>query len=85
MSFYSSTSSTPAPAHCPPIGGLHFTTESSTLPATEKLVRIARRIRKAITAKWPQIGTVDLRLDKDNTPMGDDCKGAGEEMNFINK
>ena len=52
---------------------------------SQLLEHVALRIIKAITAKWPQIGTVDLRLAKDNPPMGADCKGAGVEMHFINK
>ena len=52
---------------------------------SQLLEHVALRIIKAITARWPQIGTVDLRLAKDNPPMGADCKGAGVEMHFINK
>ena len=52
---------------------------------SQLLEHVALRIIKAITAKWPQIGTVDLRLAKYNPPMVADCKGAGVEMHFINK
>ena len=52
---------------------------------SQLLEHVALRIIKAITARWPQIGTVDLRLAKDNPPMGADCKGAGVEIHFINK
>ena len=52
---------------------------------SQLLEHVALRIIKAITARWPQIGTVDLRLAKDNPPMGADCMGAGVEIHFINK
>ena len=52
---------------------------------SQLLEHVALRIIKAITARWPQIGTVDLRLAKDNPPMGADCKGAGVEIHYINK
>ena len=46
---------------------------------------MAARIVKAIASKWPQVQCVDIRLRKDNPPMGADCKGAGVELHFINK
>ena len=52
---------------------------------SQLLEHVALRIIKAITKRWPQIGTVDLRLAKDNPPMGADCMGAGVEIHFINK
>ena len=52
---------------------------------SQLLEHVALRIIKAITARWPRIATVDLRLAKDNPPMGAHCKGAGVEIHFINK
>ena len=52
---------------------------------SQLLEHVAMRIVKAITAKWPQVIAVDIKLTKDNPPMGADCKGAGVEIHFINK
>lgn len=52
---------------------------------SQLLEHVALRIIKAITARWPRIDTIDLRLAKDNPPMGADCKGAGVEIHYINK
>ena len=52
---------------------------------SQLLEHVALRIVKAITAKWPQVIAVDIKLVKDNPPMGADCKGAGVEIHFINK
>ena len=49
------------------------------------LEHVALRIVKAVAARWPRIDTIDLRLAKDNPPMGADCKGAGVEIHYINK
>ena len=52
---------------------------------SQLLEHVAMRIVKAITAKWPQVIAVDIKLTKDNPPMGADCKGAGVEIHYINK
>ena len=52
---------------------------------SQLLEHVALRIVKAVAARWPRIDTIDLRLAKDNPPMGADCKGAGVEINYINK
>ena len=52
---------------------------------SQLLEHVALRIVKAVAARWPRIDTIDLRLAKDNPPMGADCKGAGVEIHFINK
>ena len=52
---------------------------------SQLLEHVAMRIVKAITAKWPQVIAVDIKLVKNNPPMGADCKGAGVEIHFINK
>ena len=52
---------------------------------SQLLEHVAARIVKAIASKWPQVQCVDIRLRKDNPPMGADCKGAGVELHFINK
>lgn len=52
---------------------------------SQLLEHVALRIVKAVAARWPRIDTIDLRLAKDNPPMGADCKGAGVEIHYINK
>ena len=52
---------------------------------SQLLEHVALRIVKAVASRWPRIDTIDLRLTKDNPPMGADCKGAGVEIHFINK
>ena len=52
---------------------------------SQLLEHVALRIVKAVASRWPRIDTIDLRLAKDNPPMGADCKGAGVEIHFINK
>ena len=52
---------------------------------SQLLEHVALRIVKAVVARWPRIDTIDLRLAKDNPPMGADCKGAGVEIHYINK
>lgn len=52
---------------------------------SQLLEHVAMRIVKAIMAKWPKVENIDIRLTKDNPPMGADCKGAGVEIHFINK
>ena len=43
------------------------------------------QLLKAIASRWPKVEKIDIRLAKDNPPMGADCKGAGVEIHFINK
>lgn len=52
---------------------------------SQLLEHVALRIVKAVAARWHRIDTIDLRLAKDNPPMGADCKGAGVEIHYINK
>ena len=52
---------------------------------SQLLEHVALRIVKAVASRWPRIDTIDLRLAKDNPPMGADCKGAGVEIHYINK
>ena len=52
---------------------------------SQLLEHVALRIVNAVAARWPRIDTIDLRLAKDNPPMGADCKGAGVEIHYINK
>ena len=49
---------------------------------SQLLEHVALRIVKAVAARWPRIDTIDLRLAKDNPPMGADCKGAGVEIHW---
>lgn len=52
---------------------------------SQLLEHVALRIVKAVASRWPKVEKIDLRLVKDNPPMGADCKGAGVEIHFINK
>ena len=52
---------------------------------SQLLEHVALRIVKAVAARWPKVEKIDIRLRKDNPPMGADCKGAGVEIHFINK
>ena len=52
---------------------------------SQLLEHVALRIVKAVAARWPKVEKIDIRLAKDNPPMGADCKGAGVEIHFINK
>ena len=52
---------------------------------SQLLEHVALRIVKAVASRWPKVEKVDIRLAKDNPPMGADCKGAGVEIHFINK
>lgn len=41
---------------------------------------VAGRICRAIADRFPQAGRIELKMMKDNPPMGADCKGAGVEL-----
>ena len=49
------------------------------------LEHVAGRIVMAVVAKYPHVHSVNIRIVKDNPPMGACCRGAGVEMNYINK
>lgn len=44
------------------------------------LEHVAGRIANAIFDRFPQALSVDLKLTKENPPMGVDCAGAGVEI-----
>ncbi len=46
------------------------------------LEHVVGRIAKAIFDRFPQCTAVDIKLMKDNPPMGIDCDGAGVEARF---
>lgn len=52
---------------------------------SQLLEHVALRIVKAVASRWPKVEKIDIRIVKDNPPMGADCKGAGVEIHFINK
>ena len=52
---------------------------------SQLLEHVAMRIVKAVASRWPKVEKIDIRLAKDNPPVGADCKGAGVEIHFINK
>ena len=49
---------------------------------SQLLEHVAMRIVKAVASRWPKVEKIDIRLVKDNPPMGADCKGAGVEIHF---
>lgn len=46
------------------------------------LETIAGRLARAIFRDFPLAATVDLKIVKDNPPMGADCDGAGVEIHI---
>lgn len=48
------------------------------------LEHVAGRIVNTLADCFPMVTSVDLRLVKENPPMGADCKGAGVELHLIN-
>lgn len=48
------------------------------------LEHVAGRIGRAVFEQWPEATALDLRLTKENPPMGADCDGAGIELHLIN-
>ncbi|MBQ9230917.1 MAG: dihydroneopterin aldolase [Prevotella sp.] len=48
------------------------------------LEHVAGRIVNTLLKRFPKVTSVDLRLMKQNPPMGADCKGAGVELHLIN-
>lgn len=58
--------------------------EAEMAKPSNLLEHVAGRIGQALIEKWPQIQSVDIRLTKQNPPMGADCKGAGVELHLIN-
>lgn len=59
--------------------------EAEMAKPSNLLEHVAGRIGQALIEKWPQIQSVDIRLTKQNPPMGADCKGAGVELHLINE
>ena len=48
------------------------------------LEHVAGRICKAIFARFPQATAIELKLTKQNPPMGADCQGASIEIHVTN-
>lgn len=44
------------------------------------LEHVAGRIVKAIQMQYPQVTRIELKITKQNPPMGADCEGAGVEV-----
>lgn len=44
----------------------------------------AGRVAEAVFAAFPVATSLDLKLTKENPPMGADCEGAGVELHLIN-
>jgi dihydroneopterin aldolase len=49
------------------------------------LEHVAGRICKAVFARFPQTTAVELKLTKENPPMGADCAGASVEVVMRNE
>ena len=49
---------------------------------SQLLEHVAGRIVRKLLTTWPRIESIDLKLNKDNPPMGADCDGAGVEVHF---
>ena len=50
---------------------------------SQLLEHVAGRIAKALFDQFPQCTAVDIKLMKDNPPMGIDSNGAGVEAEFV--
>lgn len=48
------------------------------------LEHVAGRVVNVLVERFPMLTSIDLRLVKQNPPMGADCKGAGVELHLIN-
>lgn len=48
------------------------------------LEHVAGRIAKAVFQRFPEASALQLRLVKQNPPMGADCEGAGVELEVEN-
>lgn len=51
---------------------------------SQLLEHVAGRIGKAVFEAFPKTGSLELRITKQNPPMGADCKGVGVEIHLIN-
>ena len=48
------------------------------------LEHVAGRIARSVFQHFPQATAIDLRITKQNPPMGADCQGAGVELHIEN-
>ncbi len=48
------------------------------------LERVAGRIGESLFVQFPEIEEIQLKVVKQNPPMGADCDGAGVEVHLIN-
>ncbi len=48
------------------------------------LEHVAARIWQAVFSRFPQAQAIELKLTKENPPMGADCDGAGVEI-YLNR
>jgi dihydroneopterin aldolase len=49
---------------------------------SQLLEHVAGRICQAVGQRFPQATAIDLRIVKENPPMGGDCAGAGVELHY---
>ncbi|MBQ7419999.1 MAG: dihydroneopterin aldolase [Prevotella sp.] len=48
------------------------------------LEHVVGRIANSLLRQFPQVSSIDIKLTKQNPPMGADCEGAGVELHLIN-
>lgn len=58
--------------------------KTEMLTESKLVENAAWRIANAVCDAYPQIKSVDLKLMKENPPMGALCDGAGVEIHFVN-
>lgn len=51
---------------------------------SQLLERVAGRIGESLFVQFPEIEEIQLKVVKQNPPMGADCDGAGVEVHLIN-
>ena len=51
---------------------------------SQLLEHVAGRIAKTLFSKYPKIESVNLKIVKENPPMGTNCNGAGVHLYLIN-
>ncbi|MBR1410562.1 MAG: dihydroneopterin aldolase [Prevotella sp.] len=63
---------------------LYMLVETEMGVPSRLLEHLAGRIAKKIEERFPLVTSVDLKITKQNPPMGADCDGASVEVHFKN-
>lgn len=58
--------------------------KTEMMTASKLLENVAWRIGEAVCDAYPQINAVDVKVMKENPPMGALCDGAGVEIRLVN-